>query len=117
MDFFISNFVSNITSNYATFSGRASRKEYWLFVLAITLVYVGLLMIGMLLKSEVFMFIPAVFMLAMLIPSYAAAARRMHDTDHSGWWHLVPIVNLVFACTKGTTGNNRFGADPLVNQQ
>ena len=58
-----------------------------------------------------------VFQVVTLIPAVAVTIRRMHDTDHSGWWQLVPIVSLVFACTKGTTGNNRFGADPLVNQQ
>jgi len=36
----------------------------------------------------------------------------MHDTDHSGWWLLVPIVNLIFACTDSTPGPNRFGPNP-----
>jgi uncharacterized membrane protein YhaH (DUF805 family) len=41
----------------------------------------------------------------------------MHDTDHSGWWILLPIVNLIFACTEGTRGPNRFGADPKLSEQ
>jgi uncharacterized membrane protein YhaH (DUF805 family) len=36
----------------------------------------------------------------------------MHDTDHSGWWLLLPIVNLIFAVMEGTKGDNRFGPDP-----
>ena len=52
------------------------------------------------------------YSLAVLLPAIAVAVRRMHDTDHSGWWILVPFVNFVFAVTEGTNGPNRFGADP-----
>ena len=115
MDFFISNFVDNITKKYATFSGRASRKEYWLFNLAYVSIICVLVLIEMLtVGSDI---AATVFQVVTLIPAVAVTIRRMHDTAHSGWWQLVPIVNLVFACTKGTAGNNRFGADPLVTQQ
>jgi hypothetical protein len=53
-----------------------------------------------------------IYALAVLIPAIAVYVRRMHDSDHSGWWSLLPIVNLVFACTEGTRGDNRFGPDP-----
>ena len=53
-----------------------------------------------------------IYQLAVMIPSIAVGVRRMHDTNHSGWWLLLPIVNLVFACTEGTQGDNGFGADP-----
>jgi len=49
---------------------------------------------------------------ALLLPSIAVAVRRMHDTDHRGWWMLVPIVNLVFSLTKSDSGANRFGPPP-----
>jgi uncharacterized membrane protein YhaH (DUF805 family) len=52
------------------------------------------------------------FRVVVLLPSFAVGARRMHDTNHSEWWILVPIVNFVFACIAGTPGANRFGADP-----
>ena len=46
----------------------------------------------------------------------AVGARRLHDTDRSGWWQLlflVPvlgwIVLIVFWCQRGTEGPNRFG--------
>lgn len=58
-----------------------------------------------------------IYQLAILIPSIAVGVRRMHDTDHSGWWLLLPIVNLVFACTDGTRGDNRFGADTKAGTQ
>jgi uncharacterized membrane protein YhaH (DUF805 family) len=53
-----------------------------------------------------------IYELVILLPATAVGVRRMHDTDHSGWWLLLPIVNLVFAVTEGTRGNNRFGPDP-----
>ena len=53
-----------------------------------------------------------IYQLAVLIPTIAAGVRRMHDTDHSGWWLIVPIVNLVFAVLDGQKGENRFGPDP-----
>jgi uncharacterized membrane protein YhaH (DUF805 family) len=56
------------------------------------------------------------FTLALLIPSLAVGARRLHDTGRSGWWqliHLVPLVGqivlIVFWCQRGTEGANRFG--------
>ena len=59
--------------------------------------------------------------LALLVPSVAVAVRRLHDTDRSGWWYLVVLVPFVGAillivwfCTKGTSGPNRFGADTLA---
>src|SRR3546814_18554062 len=59
--------------------------------------------------------------LALLLPSLAAAARRMHDTDRSGWWILIAIVPLigwivfiVFAARDGPSGPNRFGRDPTA---
>ena len=55
-----------------------------------------------------------IYSLAVFIPSIAAGVRRMHDVDRSGWWIIVPIVNLVFAVTKGTEGENRFGPPPSL---
>ena len=60
-----------------------------------------------------------IFVLAVIIPHIAVGIRRLHDTDHSGWWLLMfllpiigPIVLLVFFCTEGDQGPNRFGEDP-----
>ena len=55
------------------------------------------------------------YYLASLLPGLAVAVRRMHDSDRSGWWIVVPFVNLVFLCLDGTRGDNRFGADPKAN--
>jgi uncharacterized membrane protein YhaH (DUF805 family) len=59
--------------------------------------------------------------LALFLPSLAVSVRRLHDLDRSGWWILLVfviligwIVLIVWNCTKGTPGPNRFGPDPLA---
>jgi uncharacterized membrane protein YhaH (DUF805 family) len=52
------------------------------------------------------------YQVAVFLPTVAAGVRRMHDTDHSGWWILVPFVNLYFSIRAGDRQTNRFGPDP-----
>lgn len=132
------NFTQAVSSGYrkyVTFSGRASRSEYWWWVLFIILssivvgIVEGALGLGTGMVTEVEGGVSAsyaggplsiIWSLVNLLPGIAVGVRRLHDTDRSGWWLLIAfipligaIVLLVFFCTKGTTGNNRFGADPL----
>ncbi len=105
-----------VLRNYAVFDGRAQRSEYWYFVLfnfIISLV-LGLIdgMAGTMM-TETQGILGSIYSLAVLVPSIAVGVRRMHDTDHSGWFILVPIYNLYLACIAGTEGKNRFGSDPL----
>jgi len=77
-------------AKYADFTGRASRSEYWWFFLFILLVSAATSLFSNTLSG--------LFSLATLVPSIAAAARRLHDTNRSGWWQLivlVPVVGLV----------------------
>jgi uncharacterized membrane protein YhaH (DUF805 family) len=74
-------------SKYADFSGRAVRSEYWWFALFIVLVSLALSMFSNTLS--------ALFSLATLLPSIAAAARRLHDTGRSGWWQLVALIPVI----------------------
>jgi uncharacterized membrane protein YhaH (DUF805 family) len=92
--------VMTCFSKYATFSGRASRSEFWWFYLT----YILVLVVGGAINEYAFL---AFFVF--IIPYWAAAVRRMHDGNHSGWWMLVPIVNLVFLVSKGTDGPNKYG--------
>lgn len=104
-----------VLKKYAVFSGRARRKEYWMFFLFNVIIAFALALVEGLLgiaAGSDRSILATIYQLAILIPAIAVGVRRMHDTDHSGWWVLFPIVNLVFACTEGTRGNNRFGADP-----
>lgn len=53
-----------------------------------------------------------IYQLAIMIPTIAVGVRRIHDTDHRGWWVLVPFANLYLAVRQGDKGENRFGSDP-----
>jgi len=118
---------SQALSKYADFSGRARRKEYWYFSLALFISYIlagavdTFLHLGF---SEEPGFSRGWLSLAVslffLIPSLSVSIRRLHDLDKSGWWLLLqlipligPIIVLVWFCFQGTTGSNRFGPDPL----
>ena len=90
---------------YADFNGRAGRSEYWWFVLFIILVSLAISMVSRPLSG--------LFSLATLLPSLAAAARRLHDTGRSGWWQLIglipiigTIVLIVFLAQEGKTGSD-----------
>lgn len=72
---------------YADFTGRASRSEFWWFMLFLFLVSAGASMI-----SQV---VSGLFSLATLVPSLAAGARRLHDTNRSGWLQLLWIVPVI----------------------
>ena len=104
MDWYI-----GVLKKYAVFEGRARRKEYWMFFLFNVIIAFVLGFIGGMLGVKI---LGNLYSLAVLVPAIAVGVRRMHDTDHSGWWLLFPIVNLIFAVTGGTQGDNRFGADP-----
>ena len=110
---------------YADFSGRAPRAEYWWFYLLIIVGYVIATildsMLGLGQTVGPYGVLMCVFALAILIPSIAAGIRRLHDTDHSGWWLLIGLVPLigaivliVYFVTQGTQGPNRYGEDPYA---
>lgn len=100
----------DVLKKYATFSGRARRKEFWMFILVCTVIQSVLLGIDRLIGTGDIL--STLFNVAVLIPTWAVSARRLHDTNHSGWWILVPIVNLVFWCQDSHPGTNRFGSNP-----
>jgi len=132
MDFITA--VKTCFSKYVTFSGRAQRSEFWWFML---FGFVTNFVLG---------FIPLVgliWSLALMLPNFSVTARRLHDTDRSGWWMLAPygfmivagismavhagpvamivgalgfvmmIVLIVWLASRGIDGENRFGPDPL----
>jgi uncharacterized membrane protein YhaH (DUF805 family) len=95
------------------FNGRARRKEYWMFFLFNTIIA---FVIGFIegLAGDAGT-ISSIYSLAVLIPSIAVGVRRMHDSDHSGWWLLLPIVNIVLLCFDSQSENNRFGGNPKLD--
>lgn len=103
------NWYLAVLKKYAIFSGRARRSEYWYFVLFDSLILIALQIVGFYIGNEI---LYALYSLAVLIPSLAVGVRRMHDVNKSGWFILIPIYNLILACTDGTAGPNEYGSDP-----
>jgi uncharacterized membrane protein YhaH (DUF805 family) len=106
-----------VLKKYAVFSGRARRKEYWMFVLFNTIIAFVLAIIEALITGT--SVVMTLYYLAVLIPSIAVSVRRLHDTDRTGWWVLIglvpfigAIVLLVFCVMDSTEGENRFGPNP-----
>ena len=102
---------------YATFSGRARRKEYWMFILFNMLIAFGVNVVDAVLGMEGLL--AAGYSLAAILPSWAVFTRRMHDIGKSGWWWLIgliplvgAIVLLVFVCKDSEPGDNAYGPDP-----
>ena len=110
------NFIESIQTCYKKFfdfSGRASKSEYWWFQLYGIIIY-GLLFIFQ--GDLVLLF--SILSIANTIPLWAAAVRRLHDTDKSGWMVLISVIPLiglyiiVLLIADGTKGKNRFGPKP-----
>ncbi len=110
-------YLKVVRDNYANFSGRARRAEFWYFALFNFLISIGLTILdGVLGTNGV---IGGIYSLAVLIPSIAVGARRLHDTGRSGWWQLiafVPIIGvivlLVFLVQAGSFDRNEYGPSP-----
>lgn len=100
-----------VYKNYANFEGRARRSEYWYYTLFYYLIAIVLIFVDQAIGSEVGI-VGLAFALGSLIPSIAVGVRRMHDVGKSGWYLLIPIYNLILACTNGETGSNQYGYDP-----
>ncbi len=117
------NWYLGVLKKYAVFSGRARRKEYWLFALFNIIISVVLTVIDLLTgtfsEDAGIGLLNGIYCLAVLIPSIAVGVRRLHDTNRSGWWLLInlvpcfgPIIFLVFAVQDSQPGENRFGPNP-----
>lgn len=113
-----------VLRNYAVFSGRARRKEYWYFVLfnSIIILFLGFIdqkMVTTPSPSAGMGLFGGVYTLFVVIPAIAVTIRRLHDTDRSGWWFLVffvpivgPILLLFFTLQDSKDGSNRYGENP-----
>ena len=110
------NWYMAVLKNYAGFTERAGRAEFWYFVLMSIIVSIVLGIIDGVLGTAVLGLIYAV---AVLIPNIALAVRRLHDIGKSGWWLLVgfvPVVGifvlLYFYIKEGDAEANAYGAVP-----
>jgi uncharacterized membrane protein YhaH (DUF805 family) len=105
-----------VLKKYAVFEGRARREEFWMFALVnfiVTIVLnVVLSMIGLPILA-------VIYSLAVLVPSLAVGARRLHDTNRSGWLLLISLIPLVgaivlivFWVQDSQPGPNQYGPNP-----
>ncbi len=102
--------IKTCFSKYADFEGRATRSEFWWWMLFVFLASAATGIV-----SEV---LSGVFSLAVLLPNLAAGARRLHDTDRSGWLQLIALIPLIgwilliVWCAQEGKEPNRFGPAP-----
>ncbi|RKX66503.1 DUF805 domain-containing protein [candidate division TA06 bacterium] len=112
-----------VLRQYADFSGRASRREYWMFVLINTIILIILEFIdfkmGTLSNGIEVGFLSGIYSLAVFIPSLAVSIRRLHDVGKSGWFlliSLIPVIGsiwlLILYIKDSAPGNNVFGPNP-----
>jgi len=117
--------IKTCLNKYAIFSGRASRSEYWFFILfgilgGIFTLLIDVMILGYSIESE-YTPINSIFSLILIIPTTAAACRRLHDVNKSGWWQLIAITIIgiiplmIWFCSEGTRENNSHGKPIILN--
>ncbi|RQR49382.1 DUF805 domain-containing protein [Burkholderia sp. Bp9002] len=118
--------IQSVFNQYARFDGRARRAEYWYFALLTFFVSIACQLVTMVDGNAttialLLSIVAALISLALIVPSISVTVRRLHDIGRSGWFlliALIPIVGsiilLVWMCSRGNDGPNRFGPDPLA---
>ncbi|MDR6220225.1 DUF805 domain-containing protein [Deinococcus soli (ex Cha et al. 2016)] len=133
----MNEYLNVIRNNYANFTGRARRREYWMFTLINTIIVTVLSIpvygaaIGMAMQSDtgaapsagltgttlIFAVLMGIYALAVMVPSIAVTVRRLHDAGFSGWLYLLnfvglSIVVLVLCVLDSKPGSNKWGPNP-----
>lgn len=109
--------------NYAKFSGRATRKEYWIFTLVNKVTFWSLIYLASYSSSAFYLRanITLLFIAIFIVPTLAVGARRLHDSGKTGWWQLLNLVPfggavlLVFCIIESDEGENKYGPNPHSN--
>jgi uncharacterized membrane protein YhaH (DUF805 family) len=128
---------SNYRQLLLSFNGRISRYTYWMeYYIPVMLLYIVVLVIDVVIfgtnistEGEAAEYtlhveggpLSTILSLALIYPSLAVTTKRWHDRDKSGWWSLILLIPIAggiwffveLGCLPGTSGPNRFGADPL----
>ena len=118
------NWYLKVLKQYADFTGRARRKEYWMFILFHIIAFVVAILIdstlGLSFSPEIpYGWVYVLYALATIVPGLAVAVRRLHDIGKSGWWYfigLIPLIGsiwlIVLFCTDSESGENKWGPNP-----
>ena len=112
-----------VLKNYAGFSGRARRKEYWMFTLFNIIFLLAASILDSLLGTEfgegVYGLFYLLYSLAVLIPGIAVSVRRLHDIGKSGWMLLIVLIPIIgwiwllfLLVTDSNPGENQYGPYP-----
>jgi len=99
-----------VLKKYAEFNGRARRKEFWMFILINLIISIVFNILASI--ASFFSIIGLLYSLAVLVPNIAVGVRRMHDTGRPGWWIIIPIINIIYACEDSKPGPNQYGPNP-----
>ena len=115
--------IKTCFGKYIDWKGRASRSEFWYFQLFLFILYfIAFQIDSVVLGTELGQTGPVyiICILGTMLPSLCAQIRRLHDVDRSGWWCLLPLTCigiiplLIWEASKGTSGSNQYGDDPLA---
>ena len=114
------NWFMAVLKKYAVFSGRARRKEFWMFILFYIIIAIVLGVVDSIIGMPV---LGTLFALGLLIPSLAVGARRLHDTGKSGWWQLIGLIPfigililIIFWVMDSNPGDNQYGPNPKAGE-
>ena len=118
----------NVLDKYTIFTGRTSRKEYWMFILFNFLISGIAILIDNLIGTTIqtdygdtlpYGYIYMLYVLALIIPSIAVSVRRLHDVGKSGWFMLlalIPVIGsiwfIVLILSNSNQWDNKYGANP-----
>ena len=110
----IVDWTVKVLKNYVNFEGRARRKEYWFYTLAIFIAIVVAMILDAILGTGYLFY--AIVILGTFLPSLAVGIRRLHDTNRSGWWYLIclipligPILLIIWLATETIREPNQWG--------
>ena len=125
-------YLKVMRDNYANFSGRARRREYWMFTLVYMIILIACTVLDNILGTVFMMDVGPLGEISMgygwvyticglmhFIPGLAVVVRRLHDVGKSGWFYLIILIPfigllwlLILYCTEGPKENNKWGPDP-----
>lgn len=112
--FTIVDWTVKVLKNYANFTGRARRKEYWFYTLALIIALIIVSVVDRILGTDPLLYL--IVALGTFVPSLAVGVRRLHDIGRSGWWYLICLIPLIGAiiliiwfATETQRENNQWG--------
>lgn len=112
------NYYLKVLKEYGNFSGRARRKEYWMFILFNMIFSIAAIFLDYIIGYGLFY---GIYALALLIPAIAVSVRRLHDIGKSGWMLLIVLIPLIgsiwlliLMATDSNPGENQYGENPKI---